>query len=127
MEAGISDRKRIACTFLKLCATGKVGQAYERHAAPGFIHHNPYFPGDAESLRKGMEAAAAQFPDTKIETQRVFEDKNMVAVHSKVQHSAGGRPIAVVHIMRFKGERIAELWDIAVEEPADSPNENGMF
>lgn len=102
-------------------------EAYERHIAPGFIHHNPYFPGDADSLRKGMEKASAQFPGTTIETQRVFEEKNLVAVHSKVQHGPGQRPIAVVHIMRFKGERIAELWDIAVQEPADSPNEHGLF
>lgn len=127
MEAGISDRKRIAKTFLKLCATGKVREAYERHVAPDLIHHNPYFPGDAAALRRGMEQAATQFPKTTIEPQHVFEDKNLVAVHSKVQHEPGGRAIAVVHILRFRGERIAELWDIAAEEPADSPNENGMF
>ena len=97
MEAGISDRKRIARTFLKLCATGQARQAYERHVAPGFIHHSPYFAGDADSLRKGMEAAAAQFPHTRIATQRVFEDRNTVAVHSKVEHAPGGRPIAHEH------------------------------
>ena len=127
MEAGISDRKRIAKTFLKLCATGKVREAYERHVAPGFIHHDPYFAGDAGSLQKGMEEAAAKFPHTTIEPQRVFEDKNLVAVHSRVRHEPRGRAIAVVHIMRFRGERITELWDIGVEEPGDSPNENGMF
>ena len=123
----MTDRKRIAKTFLKLCATGKVRQAYESYLAPGFIHHNPYFPADADSLRKGMEEAAAKFPDTTIEMHHVLEEKNIVAVHSEVRHQPGGRAIAVVHIMRFKGERIAELWDVAVEEPADSPNENGMF
>ena len=102
-------------------------QAYERHVAPDFIHHNPYFAGDAASLRKGMEEAAAKFPHTTIEPQHVFEDRNMVAVHSKVQHAPRGREIAVVHIMRFRGERIAELWDIGIEEPADSPNEHGLF
>lgn len=50
-----------------------------------------------------------------------------VAVHSKVKHDPAGRAIAVVHIFRFKGSSIVELWDIAVEEPQDSPNEHGMF
>jgi len=32
-----------------------------------------------------------------------------------------------VHIFRFKGGRIAELWDIGVQEPEDSPNQHGLF
>jgi predicted SnoaL-like aldol condensation-catalyzing enzyme len=120
-------RSYLARTFLRLCATGKVREAYERFAAPDFRHHNPYFRGDAASLRAGMEEAAAKFPHTTIETQRSFEAGNLVAVHSKVRHEAAGRDIAVVHIFRFKGSRIVELWDIAMEAPADSPNEHGLF
>jgi len=119
--------KDIAKKFLRLCATGKVAQAYERFVAPGFRHHNPWFKGDAASLRAGMEAAAAKFPRTTIAFQRAFEDGNRVAVHSKVRHGPKARPVSVVHILRFRGERIVELWDIGVEEPADSPNENGLF
>ena len=81
----------------------------------------------AESLRKGMEEAAAKFPQTAIEIQRALEEGILVAVHSKVKHEPAGRAIAVVHLFRFKGSSIVELWDIAVEEPADSPNEHGMF
>lgn len=119
--------KDAAKKFLRLCATGKVGEAYQRFVAPGFRHHNPWFKGDADSLRAGMEQAAAKFPHTTIEFQRAFEDGNLVAVHSKVQHGAKLRPVSVVHICRFNGERIAELWDIAVQEPEDSPNQNGLF
>ena len=74
-----------------------------------------------------MEQAAAKFPDTRIEFQRAFEDGNLVAVHSRVQHGPRRRPISVVHIFRFKGQRVVELWDIAVEEPQGSPNRHGMF
>jgi len=89
-------KKQIAKTFLRLCATGKVREAYDRFVAPGFKHHNPYFTGDADSLRKGMEEAAAKFPRTSIETQRAVEEGNLVAVHSKVKHEPKGRAIAVV-------------------------------
>jgi predicted SnoaL-like aldol condensation-catalyzing enzyme len=120
-------RKEAARKFLKLCATGKVREAYERFVAPGFRHHNPWFKGDADSLRAGMEEAAAKFPRTTIEFLRTFEDGNLVAVHSRVRHGARERPVAVVHILRFRGERVIELWDLAVPAPEDSPNENGLF
>ena len=120
-------RREASRKFLRLCATGKVREAYERFVAPGFKHHNPWFKGDAASLRAGMEQAAAKFPHTTIEFQHVFEDGNRVAVHSKVQHGAKLQPVSVVHICRFKGQRIVELWDIAVQEPEDSPNQNGLF
>lgn len=120
-------RKAAAKTFLRLAATGKVDQAYQRFAAPGFRHHNPHFRGDADSLRAGMKQAAARFPRTAIEIQRALEEGALVAVHSRVRHEPAGRAIAVVHIFRFRGERIVELWDVAMQEPQDAPNEHGMF
>jgi predicted SnoaL-like aldol condensation-catalyzing enzyme len=120
-------RKDVAKAFLQLAATGKVREAYERFVGAGFRHHNPYFRGDAESLRAGMEEASARFPHTGIEIQRALEDASLVAVHSKVTHEPGGRAIAAVHIFRFEGADIVELWDIAAEEPPNSPNEHGMF
>ena len=123
----MTQRKEIAQTFLRFAATGKVREAYESFAAPAFRHHNPYFRGDAESLAKGMEDAHAKFPQTAIEIQRVLEEGDLVAVHSKVKHEAAGRAIAVVHIFRFEGMRIVELWDVGMEEPPDVSNEHGMF
>jgi predicted SnoaL-like aldol condensation-catalyzing enzyme len=123
----VRSRKDTAKAFLRLAATGKVGEAYERFVAPGFRHHNPYFRGDADSLRVGMEEAHAKFPRTAIDIQRALEEGSLVAVHSKVTHEPAGRDIAAVHLFRFKGSKIVELWDVAVEAPADSPNEHSMF
>ena len=120
-------RKQIAKTFLRLAATGKVRAAYERFVGKGFVHHNAYFPGDADSLRKGMEQAAAKFPRTSIEIQRVLEEGNVVAVHSRVRHQPKGQDIAVVHIFRFRGARVVELWDIGMGVPRRSPNRHGAF
>jgi predicted SnoaL-like aldol condensation-catalyzing enzyme len=52
-----------------------------------------------------------------------------VAVHSRVRQNPGDRGAALVHISRFEGERIAELWDIGIGQPvpAESVNANGMF
>ena len=122
-----STRAESAVSFLKLAASGNVDEAYANYISPTFCHHNPYFAGDAESLKAGMAEAAAKFPDTTLEVQRIFEEGELVAVHSRVQHGPGEPAIAVVHIFRFERDRIAELWDVGQLAPADSPNENGMF
>jgi predicted SnoaL-like aldol condensation-catalyzing enzyme len=121
-----TKRKNAAISFLKLAASGKLDEAYS-NISPTFRHHNPYFAGDAESLKSGMAEAAAKFPDTTLEVQHIFQDGELVAVHSRVQHGPGEPEISVVHIFRFEGDRIAELWDVGQEAPKDSPNENGMF
>ena len=121
-----SSRKQIATSFLKSAASGRLDEAY-RHISPNFRHHNPYFPGDAESLKAGMAQAATQFPNTNLDVQHTLADGDLVAIHSRVQHASDQPEIAVVHIFRFDGDRIAELWDVGQQMPADSPNKNGMF
>ncbi len=116
----------LAISFLKNAATGKLDEAYNL-VSPNFRHHNAYFKGDAESLKAGMADAHKQFPNTKIEVQRAIAEGDLVAVHSRVQHGSDKQPIAVVHIFRVEGDKIAELWDVGMEVPKDSPNENGAF
>lgn len=130
MQEGLkkaSTRKQAAISFLKLAASGNVNDAYGNYVSTNFRHHNPYFPGDAESLKAGMAEAAAKFPNTTLEVQHAWEEGDLVAVHSRVQHEPSQPQIAVVHIFRFEDDRIAELWDVGQEAPANSPNENGMF
>jgi len=116
----------LAISFLKNAASGKLDEAYSL-ATPNFRHHNAYFPGDTESLKAGMADAHKQFPNTKIDVQRAIAEGDLVAVHSRVQHAPDRPAIAVVHIFRFEGEKIAELWDVGMEVPQDSPNTNGAF
>lgn len=121
-----STKANIAISFLKNAASGELDEAYS-HVSPNFRHHNPYFKGDAESLKVGMAQAASMFPNTTLDVQHVFENNDLVAVYSRVQHAPNTLPIAAVHIFRFEGDGIAELWDVAMEAPKESPNENGMF
>lgn len=129
MGAASGSRKAAAVEFLGLCASGKVREAYERFAGPSFRHHNVYFPGDRESLMRGMEEASAKFPGTRLEVKRALEDGDFVAVHSRVKLDPGGPEVAVVHILRFEGDRIVELWDVGqpVPPPEELPNGNGAF
>ena len=121
------SRKEIAISFLRHAASGNVGEAYGQHIAPDFRHHNPYFKGDAKSLMQGMAENAAQFPHKIFEVQRALEDSDLVAVHSRVRLRPDGPEIATVHIFRFQGDAIIELWDLGQPVPEDCPNEFGMF
>lgn len=122
----MQDHKSLAISFLTSAASGRLEEAYAL-VSPNFLHHNAYFPGDAESLKAGMADAHKQFPNTKLEVQRAIAEDDFVAVHSRVQHAPDRPAIAVVHIFRFEGNRIAELWDVGMEVPKDSPNDNGAF
>ena len=120
------SKKEIATRFLQLAATGKLDEAYVK-VSQNFVHHNPYFRGDAESLKAGMAEAHQQFPNTTLEVQHAWEDGDMVAIHSRVSHAPDQPDISVVHMFRFEGDRIAELWDVGMEAPKESPNDNGLF
>ena len=103
-----SQKTDIAISFLKLAASGKLDEAYA-NVTKNFRHHNPYFKGDAESLKAGMAEAHTKFPNTKLDVQRAIAEEDLVAVHSRVQHAPGTAAIAVVHIFRFEGDQIAQL------------------
>jgi predicted SnoaL-like aldol condensation-catalyzing enzyme len=126
-QAVKSSHKDAAVDFMRLVASGNVREAYRKHVAPGFRHHNPFFKGDAESLMAAMAENAAQNPEKILEIQRALQEDDLVAVHSRVRQKPGDRGGALVHVFRFEGNRIAELWDVGQAVPENCPNEHGMF
>ena len=117
----------VATEFLRMCARGEVREAYERFVSADFVHHNAWLPGDRESLLRAMEESAAAGPDKAFEPKQVVDGGDRVAVLSHLKRADGGSGYAVVHIARFEGGRIVELWDLGQEIPGDSPNALGMF
>jgi predicted SnoaL-like aldol condensation-catalyzing enzyme len=122
-----STRKAAAIGFLTTVAAGRVREAYDTYIGPGFRHHNPYFKGDAASLMKAMEENATANPDKVLEVKRALEDGDLVAVHSHVRQNAKDLGAAVVHIFRFEGDRVVELWDAGQAVEAEPINDNGTF
>ena len=125
--AGSPDLKAIATEFLENAASGRIAEAYARHISPDFRHHNPYFPGSATALQKGMRESAEKNPNKLFEIQHVLWDGDFVAVHSRLRQSHLSTDIAVVHLFRFRDGLIEELWDIAQVQPEEMVNEQGMF
>lgn len=119
------DNKDIAKTFLTWAGMGKVQEAYDAFIAEGFIHHNQYFPGNREALKKAMEEAHETSPNKSIDIKYCYEEGNTVITHSLVVKE--DMSIAVVHIFQFEGDKVVELWDLGQVIDKDSPNEKGLF
>ncbi|SEQ74885.1 nuclear transport factor 2 family protein [Piscibacillus halophilus] len=122
----ISNKEK-AVSFLKQVASGQVREAYTNYVSSNFLHHNPYFRGDADSLMFAMEENASQNPDKSFEVKLAIEEGDYVAVHSHVKQNPEDLGAAVVHIFRYQDGRIVELWDLGQPVPENSPNENGIF
>jgi len=123
----MSDPRAAAADFLRLAASANVREAYRKYVAPNFRHHNAYFKGDAESLMLGMEENAKKNPHKTLQVVHVLAEGDLVAIHSHVRMNPNDRGFTLVHIFRFEGDKIAELWDVAQPVPEESPNEFGMF
>ena len=123
----MATRKEAATSFLRMATSGRAREAFARHAADSFRHHNPFFEDGADALMTAMDENARQNPDKQLSVLRAIEDGDLVAVHSHVRQKPGDRGAAVVHLFRFDGDRIVELWDVGQEVPQDSVNPNGMF
>jgi predicted SnoaL-like aldol condensation-catalyzing enzyme len=119
--------KDLAIAFLKGICARNINEAYAIYVASGMRHHNAYFPGDAESLKKGMIDAHTKFPDTSIDVKYAIEEGDLVAVYSNVIMKPNGPSVAVVHMFRFADNKIIEMWDVGQAVPDKSPNENGLF
>ena len=122
-----NGKKQVAIEFLQGAASGNVRQAYERHVAKDFRHHNPHFQGDADSLMVAMEQNAREHPHKRLDVLKALEDGDLVAIYSRVRHEPEELGYAVFHLFRFEGDRIVELWDVGQAVPHPSVNQYGMF
>jgi len=121
------SKKEIALDFLKTVAARNVRQAYDKHIAPNFIHHNQFFKGDRQTLMTAMQEAAREKSMKALDVKQCFEDGNFVIVHSHIKQFPEDRGGIVIHIFRFEGDKVVELWDMGQPIIEDSPNEHGAF
>lgn len=121
------SRKENAVRFLELVVAGSIAEAYDLFIDMSGLHHNAYSPAGFLALKQAMIENHVQFPDKRIVIKHVMAEGDMVAVHSWVVLNPGDTNIAVVHLFRFQGDRIVELWDIGQLFQPDSPNRDGMF
>lgn len=123
----MKPHKDQAVDFLQHIVSGKIDEAYKKYVSSGFRHHNPYFPGNADSLKQAMIENDGMSPNKTIEVKHTIEEGENVMVYSHIKQNVEDTGAAVVHIFRFHQGKIVELWDVGQPVPDDSPNENGMF
>lgn len=119
--------KEIAEDFLQLAAKGDSKKAFQLYTSSKLTHHNAYFAADPETLMLAMEESAKENPERTFEIQRTLVDRNLVATHSFIKQNQEDKGMALVHIFRFEGDKIVEMWDIGQPVPMETINENGMF
>jgi predicted SnoaL-like aldol condensation-catalyzing enzyme len=127
IDSNTQDRKQTAVQFLQLVVAGHIDEAYQKYVDMQGKHHNPFFPAGFPALKKAMIENHAQFQSKQLAVKNVLGDGDLVAVHSHIVLRPGESGIAAVHLFRFQGERIVEMWDCGQSVPADSPNEDGAF
>jgi hypothetical protein len=126
LTAPASSPKEAAISVLRLAASGKAREAFQKHVAPDFWHHNPFFRGDADSLMIAMEEIAAKNPNKVLDpacARRRRPGGGSLARETKAGRLGSGRGSH----FQIPGNRIVELWDVGQPVPEKSPNENGMF
>lgn len=88
-------------------------------------HHSAYFPADILALLHAIAAAASS--KRVLDVKRGLCDGEVVLVHSHIRHRAADPGTSVVHLFRFEGELIAEMWDVGQPVPPDNSNADGIF
>ncbi len=119
-------RKQAALQFLQLVVAGRIDEAYQKYVDMRGKHHNPFFPAGFPALRKAMNENHIQFPNKQLTIKNVLGDGNFVAVHSHIVLRLGETGVVAVHLFRFRGDKIVEMWDCGQTVPADSPNKDGV-
>jgi predicted SnoaL-like aldol condensation-catalyzing enzyme len=105
----------------------KVREAFETWVDPGYIQHNPMAETGREAAINFLEPFFAKNPNINYSIKRIIADGDLVAVHSHGKFAPDDRGIAVVDILRVKGCKVMEHWDVVQPVPEKAANTNTMF
>ncbi|HEY1405257.1 MAG TPA: nuclear transport factor 2 family protein [Spirochaetota bacterium] len=126
-DKNVQLRKDTAVQFLELVVAGQIDDAFRQYVDMDGTHHNQYSGAGFPSLRQAMFEAHRMFPDNEFHIMNVIGEKELVAVHSHLVQNPGAKHFTTVHIFRFNGEKITEVWDCIQPLSSDSPNKDGAF
>ena len=129
----MTDRKNIVNEYFRLIGAGMFKEGL-RFFAPDCKTHNPFVAGGMDALTEAMIAASknitAQSSQPEFVLKHLLADGDLVAAHtqllnSKTNPDEGG--LRQVHLFRFKGDEIAEYWDITQQILPSMPNAGEAF
>jgi predicted SnoaL-like aldol condensation-catalyzing enzyme len=127
-EAKRCKPKEVVTKFMTQFYVEKdVRGAFETWVDPGYIQHNPMAATGRDAAIAFLEPFFKNNPAIRYEIKRVIAEGDLVVVHAWGRFSEDDRGIAVVDILRVKGCKVMEHWDVVQPVPEKSANTNGMF
>lgn len=121
------SNKESAIQFLSLIVEGRIDEAYDQFVVMEGKHHNIFFKAGFPALREAMKENHSQFPHKQYDIQHILVDGEMVVVHAKLVPAPGTHVFSQMHLFRFEGGKIAQLWDFSQEIPEKIANSDGAF
>jgi predicted SnoaL-like aldol condensation-catalyzing enzyme len=95
--------------------------------APGYIQHSSLAEPTVAALKAFLDRVRRESPEARQIIHRSFVEDDHVIVHLHVMRWPDDPGLAVVDILRVRGCRIVEHWDVVQPVPDKSANTNGMF
>ena len=130
----LTRNKHLVESFIQELFTKGDLTACDRYLAPGFINHDPPFPGASEGS-EGMRAAAEAFrsalPDWRSDIDHLVAEGDLVVEHFHASGTrtgplmgvpADGQPLTLrgIQIFRIADDKIVERWgrldDLGLQE-----------
>ncbi len=116
--------KHLVESFIQELFTKGDLTAIDRYLAPGFVNHDPPFPGapeGAEGLRVAAEVMRAAAPDWHSDIDHLVAEGDLVVEHFHASGTRTGALMGVpadgkaltlrgIQIFRIDGDKIAERW-----------------
>lgn len=120
--------KQVVTRFMTRFYIAKdVRGAFMTWVDPGYIQHNPMAATGRDAAIGFLEPFFNSNPGMKYEIKRVIADGNLVAVHAWGRMNDADRGMAVVDILRVRGCKVMEHWDVIQPVPERAANANGML
>jgi predicted ester cyclase len=122
--APTTHRKRIVDAVIRDLFTRDDLTAVDRYLDPGFVNHDPPYPGSPDGP-EGVRRAAALFraacPDWHSDLEQLVEEGDVVVERFTARGTrrgelmgapATGEPVELrgINVRRFSGDRIVERW-----------------
>ena len=120
-------RKQLAAEFMQRTADGTLAQEAKRLLAPDGIHHDWRFSAGWDSFLNAVAEAHRMSPERRIEIKHLLSDGDFVIGHAHIIQRPGDPGAVGFFLLRFEGERIAEMWAAGQPVQKDSPNIHGAF
>jgi steroid delta-isomerase-like uncharacterized protein len=120
----LTRNKHLVESFIQELFTKGDLTAIDRYVAPGFVNHDPPFPGapdGPEGLRMAAEAFRRALPDWRSEADHYIAEGDLVVEHFHASGTRTGELMGVpadgktltlrgIHVFRIDDDKIVERW-----------------